>query len=252
MTARARRILAVVPMTHAAPLQAPTRAGRPAPPACRARGWWAAVWFAGLAGCGGSPITLTGTGPVVREARPLAPGTAAAVEVQGALDLDVQAGAPLGVFVEGHADLLEHVDVELRAGVLRIEVARGLRLVPAPRVAVELPALARLGLVGSGTARVGGIAGDALQVELVGSGDVVLEGRVGRLDLQLSGSGELDAGRLVAGAVHVDQQGSGRLTVHAVDQLSGRAVGSGDLETVVKPAQVELRLVGSGQLRQRE
>ncbi len=245
-----RRMLGVAPMD-------------PEPPARRAphRSRWtvAFLWLAlgaGLAaGCGTGQVTLTGAGPIVREARELGPGASSrvdAIELQGALDLDVRVGGPLAVFLEGHGDLLAHVDVELRGAELVVAVARGVRLVPPPRVAIELPELSRLELVGSGTARVGGVQGEALAVALVGSGDVVLEGRVERLELELSGSGELDAGRLVAREVRVDQQGSGRTTVHATELLAGRGVGSGDLECIVRPARSDVRWVGSGQLVLRE
>lgn len=204
------------------------------------------------AGCDVSLTTVSGTGPVVREARALTPATTAApseVRLVGELDLDVRVGPALAVFVEGHQDLLPHVLIRVDGGVVVVEVEEGLRLAPPPHIDLALPALCALSLAGPGSARVSGAQAPELDLSLAGSGDLTVDGTAGLVRLEAIGSGDVDLAGVRADEVVVDKVGSGLVRVQASRAVRGTLVGSGDLEWAGDGAAVEVDRIGSGEVR---
>lgn len=225
-----------------------------AEPTARAGGLAGLAGLAALA-CGGPLVSVTGTGPVVRESRALGLESAAgnrvpsAVRLEGELDLTVRAGRELAVWIDGHADLVRLVDVALEGELLAVAPPSNTRLVPAPHVEIELPALAALRVVGPGTARAVGIDSEALDLALVGSGDLTVSGVARRVTLELHGSGEVHLEDLAAEEVDIDKVGSGVARVAARATLRGTNVGSGDVLYVSRPATIAVDSVGSGSVR---
>ena len=215
-----------------------------------------ALTAACLGACDGPTVTVTGTGPIVRELRSFGAsggGTPTpapdAVQLAGELDLSVQVGPEFAVWIDGHAELVGLVAITLEGQRLELSLPRNTRLVPPPHVAVELPVLAALSVVGSGTARVAGVNGEALALSLSGSGDLAVTGAVRRVTLELLGSGEAHLEGLAADEVTVDKVGSGVARVAAAVALRGTIVGSGDLLYDGRPATLAVDSIGSGNVR---
>jgi len=212
----------------------------------------------GLGACDATTVTVTGSGPIVREMRSFeaARGAPAAarttpreVQLDGELDLSIHAGRDFAVWIDGHADLVGLVEVTLDGERLSLALPRNTRLVPAPHVELELPVLTALAVAGAGTARVTDVVGDSLALALTGSGDLVVTGAVRRVTLELVGSGEVHLEGLAAEEVSIDKLGSGVARVAASSVLRGTIVGSGDLLYVGRPGTVAVDSIGSGTVR---
>lgn len=214
----------------------------------------APVLFWALA-CNVEVETVVGSGPVVRELRAVmgrAGGTTTEpteVLLASELDLDVRVGRPFAVWIEGHSDLVLHVETEASGARLTIRVPRGLRLVPPPHIELELPALHGLAVRGAGVARVRDAEGEALALTLEGSGDLSATGSVRRLTLAMAGSGDVDLDGLRTLEVDVDKLGSGTARVNASERISGSLVGSGDLIHRGGAQTVRITTVGSASVR---
>jgi hypothetical protein len=217
-----------------------------------------AISALGLGACDGAVVTVTGSGPMVREMRSFgASGEAAArggrapseVRVTGELDLSVHVGREFGVWIDGHADLVGHVSATLEGSRIVVSLPRNMRLLPPPHVDVELPMLTALVVLGAGTARVADVTGESLSLSLEGSGDLAVTGAVRRVTLELIGSGEAHLEGLAAESVTVDKVGSGVARVAASAALRGTIVGSGDLFYAGRPGTVDVDAVGSGSVR---
>jgi hypothetical protein len=168
----------------------------------------------------------TSVGPQVAEARTVP--AFQRIELEDTTRLVVQVGGPLGMTVRGPADRLTELRTEVVDGTLRVYRAPGDDW-RGGHVAVTVPVLESLAMYGSGDARVLGLEGGALRIDLVGSGDLRATGRVDRLEAVLSGSGKLDLAELEARQAALDLTGSGDAVIHATEVMEAIVSGSGDL-----------------------
>lgn len=181
-----------------------------------------ALTLLGLAACQSS----TSVGPQVAEARSVP--AFRRIELEDTTRLVVQVGGPLGMTVRGPADRLSQLRTEVVDGTLRVYREPGDDW-DGGHVAVTVPGLEALAMYGSGDARVLGLDGGQLRIDLVGSGDLRATGRVDRVEAVLSGSGKLDLGELEARQAALDLTGSGDAVVRATESMEAIVSGSGDL-----------------------
>ncbi|KQQ97485.1 GIN domain-containing protein [Massilia sp. Leaf139] len=209
-----------------------------------------------------------------------------AVELSGPIDLTLRYGAQPALTVRGEQRLLANVETTQNGRVLSIGT-RGIVLRHRQPIEVELtlPALERVGVDGSGDTRVNGFSGEAIEVELNGSGSLDFNGRyrqakavvhgTGQLTLDAgngdsveaeltgsgtiaiagaarsfqamsNGSGTLDAQRLRAENVKVRQTGSGNASVTASAAVAAAVSGSGDVDVHGNPPERSVSRTGSG------
>ena len=161
-------------------------------------------------------------------------------------ELVVERGAaPL--VIEGDDNLVGRVEAEVEDGALAVRAPEGVRLRPDRpfRFRVGVDRLEGLAIAGSGGARASDVAADVLEVSIAGSGDVTLDGRVGRLAVRIAGSGDVDAADLAADEAEVRISGSGDVELRAEKTLDVRISGSGDVR-YHGSAEVSRRVSGSG------
>jgi hypothetical protein len=175
------------------------------------------------AGCGG--------GTRVTETREVAPFDR--LEVAG-VDVRVVRGEGGQVRVRAGEKVIDRVRTESRDGVLRIHVPdRGIVIGSDPLgdAAVEVTAASLAGarIDGSGDITLTGIRGDALEIEIQGTGDLEASGTVGRLTATLQGVGDADLSRLQARTARVLVQGPADAELNVTDELDVRVQGPGDV-----------------------
>lgn len=158
----------------------------------------AVIAAASLAGCA---VSLQGdrtdvSGPFVTPAPGLeqrATESFRRIHVEGVIDVEVRVGWPLAVELRGDAERLVELRTDVRDGTLllgNVVVDRPFR--DGPRAVVSLPELDGLVAAGSGWVLVTGLDQERIEVDLRGSGDVRLRGRVHRLSAHDVGAGDLD------------------------------------------------------------
>lgn len=87
--------------------------------------------------------------------------------------------------------------------------------------------LREITLDGSGKILLGSIHQDRLSLEIEGSGEVEGEGEVDRVSLQVAGSGRARLGHLTARKAEIDIAGSGNVVINATDEADVAISGSG-------------------------
>ncbi|MCP4313746.1 MAG: DUF2807 domain-containing protein [Bacteroidetes bacterium] len=90
--------------------------------------------------------------------------------------------------------------------------------------------------------------GLVVDARLTGSGLILLEGGASTTDLSLSSSGKIDALEMVVEDAIAQISGSGKIFVHATDNLDVTITGSGDLYYRGNPI-ITTRITGSGDIR---
>lgn len=217
------------------------------------RGWGclltaAALWMTSPAEASwwSRDAEVEGSGHRVTEERALDGFTRLAVD--GAFDVEVRLGSETRLELTYDDNLLEYVETEVRRGRLSLDCTADTQSDRVCEVRITVPRLEALVIGGAADVRIRGFDGGAFDYELGGAGDLVLEGRVEELSVDLHGAGSVDARDLVAGSVEVDLSGAGSVEVHATHQFRGDLSGVGSIEVFGDPRRIRERVSGIGSI----
>jgi hypothetical protein len=197
----------------------------------------AALAALAVAGCDDGPRT-TQTREVANFTR---------VDNDSSVDVRLRVGERRHVEVRAGEKVIDDVGTEVRDGVLEVTFDHdgwgGTDVV----VEASVPELNGIDVSGSGDVEADGIDADALDVRSDGSADIDLRGTVGRLALELDGSGDADLADLAARDARVFVGGSGDAEVRVGERLDVAVDGSGDVRYHGEP-ELTQNVDGSGDL----
>jgi carbon monoxide dehydrogenase subunit G len=178
----------------------------------------------------------------------------------------VTSGDTLGIELEGSDEAKAHIRFVLDDNSLGILRKDGWNeggkvtihvTMPPPRTitvggsgTVYTDALARnaeINIGGSGSVEAPSVEADRLEVSIAGSGDFRAGGAAGSLEISLAGSGDADLAGLRADNADVSIAGSGSATFASDGEVKVRIMGSGDV-TVRGNARCTVKSFGSGAL----
>ncbi|GAA4325054.1 head GIN domain-containing protein [Flaviaesturariibacter amylovorans] len=211
---------------------------------------------------------IKGNGELVTRERSV--GNFNAVEVSGPIEVLLTQGAAGPVRIATDGNLQEYIELQVSANRLYVKTRDGVNLRPRAglKVYVTAPALEALRISGSGkftsSAR---LSSPRLEVDVDGSGDVVLDvdtpdmstdingsgsirlqGTTRLLRSEIHGSGDLYAYNLLSERTRVNISGSGNAQVHASKRLDIDINGSGDV-SYKGGGEVNQSIHGSGNIR---
>lgn len=219
---------------------------------------------------------IKGSGNVITEERSV--GSYDGIGLSGWFDVELVAGSEGRITLRGDDNLLEHLETEVKDGVLQIRPEKGYNLEASSwkgsgiLVTVPVESIDHVAMSGSGDitgkTRIksdrlhvamsgsGDIALDmeagALEVALSGSGDISLSGAADQVEIRVSGSGDVKAYDLEARNVEAVVAGSADIRVTATESLMARVSGSGDIHYRGNPAKVDTKTSGSGDVTRGE
>lgn len=206
-----------------------------------------------------------------QETRELAPFTQ--VRTSGSWNLIMKQGEQPSVTLTASNMDLEKVITEVKDQVLEIKLDKGkfkkpdlqLTVVYADLQAinsggsgdilfldpVEVDDEMNIDFSGSGNLDIPGVISQILTIRQTGSGNLSIhEGEVQQARINQSGSGDFLAGNLKAAAVVVKKSGSGNTALGSVTELTVDASGSGDIVYQGNPRVEQIKMSGSGSLIQ--
>lgn len=115
-------------------------------------------------------------------------------------------------------------------------------------VRVTAPDVSAFVIEGSGDLELRALDLDAASIEIRGSGDVSAAGRVDRLTLTIRGSGEARLEPLAVRTATVEIAGSGEAELNPTESADVAISGSGDVSLLSRPATLNTRINGSGDI----
>jgi hypothetical protein len=169
------------------------------------------------------------------------------VDNRGSVHLRLHVGEPQRVRVRAGEKVIDDVRTEVRDGILRVTFDHDGFGGSDVDVEASVRRLTGIEASGSGDIDADGISAGAFAVRSDGSADLLLEGTTGRLSLDLDGSGDADVAGLAARDARVAVSGSGDADVRAVKRLTVDVEGSGDVRYHGRPALTQ-NVDGSGEL----
>ncbi len=207
--------------------------------------------------------SVQGSGNVVTEARVVAPFSQ--IEVEGSALVFLSQGTEQTVAVEADDNIVPIITTRVRGDELEISSSHNYRTANSVRVYITIPVISALKIDGSGD--IWGetpIAGDQLELDVEGSGDMDLElfytrllaestgsgdfqllGEVADQEVSLLGSGNYRARDLASQTCDIRIYGSGNATVAVANYLNAEIRGSGNVRYFGSP-QVDTSVSGSG------
>jgi hypothetical protein len=193
-----------------------------------------------------SKDAVLGDGQLTLEQRSVA--NLADLEMSGPVHMEVRIGQAPSLQVEADRNLLPMVRTETSGAMLRVWVEGSVRTNHAIRVIYTVPQLSQIRSTGSGRLVVSELNGGALTLTKTGSGASQLSGKVGSLNLQLTGSGDVNASALHSGNANLSLTGSGGIVLGQVngESLNVKVRGSGDVQASGTATQLNARVTGSG------
>ena len=193
-----------------------------------------------------SSDAVVGDGHLAHERR--AAGNVSAIDVTGPLEVNVRVGAAPSLEVEADSNLLPMIRTEVAGGALRMWVEGSARSGNSLRVTCTLPALTEVNAAGAGRLTISELNGGPLSFSKTGSGSANLSGRVSRLDVQQTGSGQINASALHSTDANLAMNGSGRMSLGQVrgGALTVNMHGSGSLQAGGMVTSLNAHVRGSG------
>ncbi|MCC6405722.1 MAG: DUF2807 domain-containing protein [Planctomycetes bacterium] len=190
---------------------------------------------------------VVGSGVAATETRTI--GEFKRIRVHGSTDVVAEVGDRTSLELTADDNLLAYIVTRVDGDTLVIEMKEGSYSSHVPQLArIVSPTLEGFALDGSGDGRFSKLAGARFAVGIAGSGDIVCDGAVDALAVDIAGSGDVDASALAAKRVSVDIAGSGDVSVHAIEDLDVSIAGSGDVVYAGEP-RVQQSVAGSGDIR---
>jgi hypothetical protein len=147
-------------------------------------------------------------------------------------------------------NLLDQVVTRVRGVELEISLVDFATVMPKTPMRVEIwtPSLTAIDASGATEIAVDGLYGPRFVLEASGASEAILRGAVDRLEVDISGAGELDARALAAKQVEIDLSGAGEAVVSASESLDVDISGAGEVTYYGTP-KISQDISGAGELK---
>lgn len=188
-----------------------------------------------------------GSGSLGRERRDLHPFEE--VKIAAGIDLIYRHGTTQQLDIIGDHNLIPIIETSVSNGVLTISTRKSYQSHLPLTVELTGPRLNSLTMHGAGDIDLNDLRQESLTLNLNGSGNAHIDGRVNRLFLTVNGAGDVDAERLDSDSADIKLLGSGDISVTAHDTLTATLIGSGDITYFGHPKNIQKQIIGSGDLQ---
>jgi len=190
---------------------------------------------------------VEGSGVIVEEKREVKDFHS--LRISGGYELAVAVGPEESLIIKGDDNLLPLITTVVEDGVLILKSKKAISPKSPIRLTVSAKTLKSLKLSGSAAGAVTGLQTPEFAVACSGSCRLTLSGKADVLDIDVSGSGKIDAAALPATSARVDISGSGEADLTVSESLKVKISGSGTVRYAGAP-KVEQSVSGSGRIVQ--
>jgi hypothetical protein len=160
----------------------------------------------------------------------------------------VQADGPATVTVSGPTSAVDHVVVKGESvhfdGFSQHWWPHKLSVV------VRAPNVSRFDLSGANALTIEDYKQDKLALDISGAAEVNATGETNAVDLEISGTGDVDLGGLKTKSAEVKISGAGGATIAPTEAADLQISGMGDVRLLTRPPKLETHISGAGRVRQ--
>jgi hypothetical protein len=195
----------------------------------------------------GRTRTLRGSGEVASQERNL--DSFQRIESFIGADIIVNIDSTQSVVVLTDDNIVDLIETDVHSRTLMIQSSASWSTQEGCEIRITVPKLEEITSYGSGYIEVNDLNSELFALHISGSADFWADGRVGELEIEINGSGDVDTRDLQAKEVYIRISGSGDAEVMALESFHGSISGSGDISYYGNPENVSRRVSGSGRIR---
>lgn len=192
------------------------------------------------------------------------------VSFGGSFDVELVKGREGKITIKGEENLLKYIETEVKRGVLKIKIKKGVNIRMTRKMTVTVPYqdIEKVSLSGSGDLRSRGtikadtfslsVAGSGnmrldvdankIQSNIAGSGNIKLSGSTDELSCKVAGSGDINAYELKTRTTSAKIAGSGNIKTSVSNKITAKVVGSGNIYYKGNPDKIDSKSLGSGSI----
>jgi hypothetical protein len=167
-----------------------------------------------------------GSGDLVTETRAVTDFSA--VEISGALHVEVEVGGSRVVEAFFDDNLLDNLETVVSRGTLRIS-CRDCSPSRGAVIRIAAPELDRIEVNGASHVVANDVSTERLTVDVSGASELEIDGRVDALRVDGSGASDIDGEHLTAITLEVDLSGASSATIEVVERVDGQLSGASSL-----------------------
>ena len=170
------------------------------------------------------------------------------IDVGGAFDLEITLGDEQKVLMTIDDNLWDNLEVEVNGSTLEVGWDKSCQ--PDGKCTIEIVVLElkAMDIHGAAEVEITGYHGDSFEFDVSGAAELEMDGEVDRLEINVSGAGEIDTRDLKARAVEISVSGAGEAKIYASESFEGRVSGVGDITYYGNPEHVKTKVSGMGSI----
>jgi Putative auto-transporter adhesin, head GIN domain len=192
---------------------------------------------------------IRGNGHIKTDERPIA--AFANVDASGAFEIEWQNGSP-ALRITTDDNLLPHIESDVSGGTLRLRTRDHVWPTHGIKVVISSPTRTGGKIRGAVKLTVKQLSGPTFALESKGAAEVVLDGSIDRLLVDMTGASQLAADRLKAKTAEISTTGAGDADVSVTDTLKVVITGAGKVTYSGNPPTIEKQITGAGSIRRRD
>jgi len=174
-----------------------------------------------------------------------------ALDVGGAFDVEVRFGKTQKVEVTVDDNLWDRFEAKVKGEWLNLDWGRSCSPSDGCHVLIVIPTLEQVTISGACDMNIRDFDDHRFVYRLSGAGELIMNGRVEKLELHISGAGDADTTDLIAENVRVDISGAGNAMIYAKDSIRARISGVGNLTYFGNPEHTDTSVSGLGSIHRK-
>ncbi len=167
------------------------------------------------------------------------------LEVSGAFNVKVKRSEKTYLKITTDSNLLEYIGLKISGEKLEIYSKESMDPTDGILIELGLPRLSYIDLSGANELKAYNLMGKELKIECSGASTLFLQGKVQKLDAEISGSADMNSSGLIAEDVRIEISGAGNATVYASKALRVSASGAAEISYLGNPELVNVDVSGA-------
>ncbi len=171
------------------------------------------------------------------------------IDVGGAFDLEITLGDEQKVTMTIDDNLWDNLEAEVHGSTLEIGWDKNCQPDDDCTVVIVVRELKGMEIHGAADVEIEGYRGDSFSFDVSGAAELEMDGEVDRLDINVSGAGDIDTRELMAKSVEISVSGAGEAKVYASESFEGRVSGVGNIHYWGDPEHQKTKVSGLGNIK---
>lgn len=171
-----------------------------------------------------------------------------AVIIKGSFDVNYYRKNKSSATISANRNLIPFVNASVKNNTLYLKMDKSYSTRKPIVIDIFSPNLNAVTVHGASDVHLNAIRADNFKIHLTGSGDITANGRTNKLNIIISGSGDIEAKKLIAQKTNVELKGSADIELTAQKALNINISGSGDVTYFGNPPQISKNISGSGEI----